>query len=217
MLVSARICCAATFATIFQRNGGFVAEYLPAACFAGALVLLYGAGVYLLTACEFPNMHASGRRSAIRLRKLTSASLIFLVVGSIYQVYGALTAPRPLGLMGAVSVEWYWTPLLLLFFGWIGYCLSIMAEFLFLANLADRLGDQFMRRSCIFIGIFAAVSSVLLMYRSQAIVMQGESLGAFGFVVLLWFLSLSCAGLINLDLAVRLATKASVSKAERCH
>jgi hypothetical protein len=148
---------------------------------------------------------------------IAAIALSCLATGAGYQIFATVTARRNWALLGPVSVQWYWPPFFLLLIGWICLCICIMAEFVFLAHLARRLGDHFMARIGLWVGAFAAASSVMLMYGSQAIIMQGEPLGAFGAVVALWFLSLLCAGLTNLDLAVRLATTASAPKGEVFH
>ncbi len=136
MLFLSRIFLAATYVFIFQRNGGFVREYVPALGCAIGMIACYAAGIFLVTAREFPMQHALGRKSEMRLRRLVAASLLLLAAGVGCQVVETLMAGQPFGLMGLPSVEWYWLPLILLLLGWILFCWCVVNEFGFHAKLA---------------------------------------------------------------------------------
>jgi hypothetical protein len=202
----------AAFVTVFQRNGGFVEEYPPALGCSGAFIVLYAAGIFFVTTGKYPRMPPSSRVSEIRLRKLAAASLLCLTAGVCYQAIRTITAPRPKGLMGAVSVEWYWPSLLLLLIGWIFYCICVTFESRLLSRLASRLGDPVLTRLCIWVGSITAASGLALIYGAERIVMQWMELGIFTVVIILWIVSLICAGLINLDVATRLRARQSRAK-----
>jgi len=213
LLFLSRLFLAATFAAVYQRNGGFVAEYAAAVGLAGGTLLLYGAGIFLVTAREYPHVPPASRKRGVRLRKVAAVSLICLSAGGCYQVIETITAPRPMGLMGLASVHWYWTSLILLLIGWVVYCSCVVAEFMFLAKLAERLGDHLMAKLSLRAGIGAAASSVLLLYGTESIVQQSNTLGMFSaIVVVLWFLFLGWTALLNVDFAVRLRKKAAMNK-----
>lgn len=214
LLFVARMMLAATLATSFQRNGGFIREYLPALWCAGMGILFFGAGVFLVTAPEFPKVPASKRKNAVRLRKLASASLGCLVTGIGYQAIETARAPRPLGLMGSPSVQWYWPALILFLMGWVLYCCCIFVEFRYFAELARRMGDHLLIRFCAWAGIGATASSVLLLFGVKSIIEQWSTFGIFsvGGLMAVWLLFLLWAGFLNLDFAVRLGEQAKFSK-----
>lgn len=214
LLFLARVMLGTTLAAVFKRNGEFVMEYVPAVCFASATIVLYGLGIFLMTVPQYPHIRLSERKSAMRLRKLAAASLICLAAGIGYQTMETATAPRPFGLMGSASVEWYWPSLILLLIGWVLYCCCIVVEFQFLSQLAERIGDRIMARMCIWAGAGAAASSVVLLFGAQRVVAYW-SLGIFREVLVAWFLTLLWTGLMNLDFAIRLGKIGSLSKARK--
>lgn len=214
LLFGAKLMLMATLATSFQRNGGFVREYLPALWCAGMGILFFGAGVFLVTAPEFPKIPASKRKAATGLRKLAAASLGCLVIGIFYQVIGTARAPRPLGLMGSPSVQWYWPALILFLVGWVFYCCCLFVEFRLFAELAKRMGDHLLARFCAWAGVGATASGVLLLFCVKSIIEEWSSFGIFsvGGVIVMWLLFLLWAGFLNLDFAARLREQARLAK-----
>lgn len=214
LLFGAKMMLAATLALSFQRNGGFVREYLPALWCAAMVILLFGAGAFLVTAPEFPRVQTYKRKNAVRLRKLAAASLACLVGGICYQVIGTARAPRPLGLMGSPSVQWYWPALSLFLVGWVFYCCCLFVEFRLFAELAKRMGDHLLARFCALAGIGATSSSVLLLFGAKSIVEQWSTFGIFavGGLMVVWLLFLLWTGFLNLDFAVRLWEQTSLAK-----
>jgi hypothetical protein len=204
LLQLSRLFLAATFAAVFKRNGGFVGGYVPAVALAVTSLITHGTGVFLLTSRE--------RRYAPppsgRLRPVAFAGTLCLAAGVAYQVVGTLTAPRPLGLMGGVSVEWYWPALILLAGGWVVHSLGVLLEFRFLSRLARRMGDRVLARSCAAAGTAAAAGGLALTFGANAVVGQWEPLGIITKVVIaVWFAALFWTGMIHLDVAVRLVER----------
>lgn len=210
MLFLSRVFLAATYAAVFQRNGGFVQEYGPALWCASATIAMYLAGIILLTVNEHP--HSVNRKNALGLRKLALASVTCLGAGICYQAARTLAAPRVFGLMGSMSVEWYWPSLILLLAGWLLYCWCVVDESHYYAKLAVRLPNRFAAKILIIGGAGAAASGLLLLYGVSHIVNQWEELGTSWGTVTLWFLFLAWMGLLNLDFTVRFYHQAQLAK-----
>ncbi len=196
LLGLSRVFLGVTFAAVFQRNGGFVAAYEPAAAAATAAVVTHAVGIVLLTA---------GVRTGRRARQFALAAAACLAAGVGYQVTGTLTAAKPFGLMGSPSIEWYGPTVALLAVGWVLYAAAVMAEFLFLARLAGRLGDPVLARSSLAAGGVATTTAAALPFAMPAAVAQWTDLGPFRVVIVAWFAGLVWAGLVHLDFAVRFA------------
>jgi len=201
-LLLSRICMAATYATVFQRNGGFVREYVPPLICGVMTLLLYLLGIVLATTREFAMQHGTGQK--ISLRQLAVASVLLLGGGVAWEAVETMMTPKPFGLMGLPQVSWYWPPVILALLGWILFCGSVWMEFMFHAQIARRVPDRILARSCLIAGSVAAVSGLFMLYAADGILQRGRELGLLWGVVGIWFVCLAWMGCLNFDFAMRL-------------
>jgi hypothetical protein len=216
LLFFSRIFLGLTFATSFHVPGEFRSEYLPAVCFAGAAIVLYFSGIFLLTSNEYPYHQKMDRKDARKLRKLSIFSQIFLAAGICYQTVISINMLWPIWLLApGLPVEWSWVTIGLLLVGWLLHCWCVASEFMYLEKLARRLGSPFIARHCVIAGLGAAGSSVLLLRDMQIVVEPwpwATLLTAYGALVALWFLFLIWTSLLNLDFALRFMQQARLAK-----